>query len=258
MLVPEGEPRAGEPVLDDDGNVAMPDVPKIRADLRKEFTKEQIDQVRQGLWEVVNDPGGTGAKARLKNVIVAGKTGSAQATDRGKKDTIAWFCCFAPFDHPRYVICTMVQGGKHGGSVAAPIAAHIMEQCLAMDQGSYKVELTKLTRAHSAHPFTSDRNSSRLQKPGAVTVQQEEEETADSQPAAHSKVQMGDNDSHNAARPDVRPSADARGRVPQVVQAAKPDRRSLLERFFGRRPAPDPAPAPASRRPAATVHRSNH
>ena len=29
-----------------------------------------------------------------------------------KKDTVAWFCCFAPYDHPRYTIVTMVQGGQ--------------------------------------------------------------------------------------------------------------------------------------------------
>ena len=45
-----------------------------------------------GKWSTI--PAARAAKARLKNIIVAGKTGSAQATDRGKKDTIAWFCSF--------------------------------------------------------------------------------------------------------------------------------------------------------------------
>ena len=38
------------------------------------------------------------------------------------KDTVAWFACFAPFDHPKYVVVVMVQGGEHGGGVAGPIA----------------------------------------------------------------------------------------------------------------------------------------
>ena len=46
-----------------------------------------------------------------------------EASDRGKREHIAWFCCFAPFEHPRYAICTMVENGEHGGSVAAPTAA---------------------------------------------------------------------------------------------------------------------------------------
>ena len=69
---------------------------------------------------------------------VAGKTGTAQAMLNGKKDTVAWFCCFAPYDHPRYTIAVMVQGGEHGGSVAAPIATRILERTLAMDEGKFR------------------------------------------------------------------------------------------------------------------------
>ena len=47
----------------------------------------------------------------------------------------------------------MVQGGHHGGSVAGPVAAHILEQALAMDQGSYKVQLASLKPANNPHPF---------------------------------------------------------------------------------------------------------
>src|SRR4029453_2466352 len=112
----------GSPALDENGKVAVLQTPRVRADLRTELSREQIDLVRKGLWKVVNEDGGTGGRARLKNVQVAGKTGTAQATDRGHKDTIAWFACFAPFDNPRYVVAVMVQGGEHGGRVACPTA----------------------------------------------------------------------------------------------------------------------------------------
>jgi penicillin-binding protein 2 len=235
------------PLKDENGNVAFPDTPKIRSDLRKEFTTQQIEVVRHGLWEVVNETGGpggsgTGSKARLKGVTVAGKTGTAQATDRGKKDTIAWFCSFAPYDKPRYVISVMVQGGKHGGGVAAPIASHILEQCLAMDQGNLNVELTKLEGARSRNPFASIEALPDYKNAGNVTITPEEE-SADTKEPSKQKLQMGG----ETARPDIRPEADARGKLaPKRLPPPPPvDRRSFFERFFGRKPAPAPAPAPA-------------
>jgi len=79
VLTPEGKN-----LLDDEGKEVLPLEPKIRGDLRKDFTKQQIDMVRLGLWKVVNEPGGTGSVAKLKGITVAAKTGTAQAW-RGKK-----------------------------------------------------------------------------------------------------------------------------------------------------------------------------
>src|SRR5438309_2920404 len=108
----------GSPALDENGKVAVLQTPRVRADLRSEVSPDQIDLVRKGLWKVVNEDGGTGGRARLKNVQVAGKTGTAQATERGHEENVAWFACFAPFDSPKYVVVVMVQGASgHGGEV---------------------------------------------------------------------------------------------------------------------------------------------
>ena len=103
----------------------------------------------QGLWKVVNEDGGTGGRARLKDVVVAGKTGTAQATDRGHEENVAWFTCFAPFDHPKYVVAVMVQGASgHGGEVAGPIATRILERILAQDEGKFDMQVAWLEPAH--------------------------------------------------------------------------------------------------------------
>ena len=143
----------GSPVLDANGQIAVPTTPKVRADFRNELTPEQIEIVRHGFWEVVNEDGGTGSIARMEDVQVAGKTGTAQAMLNGKKDTIAWFCCFAPYDHPRYTIVVMVQGGEHGGSVAAPIATRILERTLAMEAGKFEPQLAWVAPASKPNPF---------------------------------------------------------------------------------------------------------
>ncbi len=237
--------QSGNPVRDEDGNIAVPEEPKVRADLRKVVTPQEIDIVRQGLWKVVNESGGTGAKGKVKGIVSAGKTGTAQASDRGKKEHIAWFCCFAPFDHPRYAIAVMVQGGEHGGGVAAPIAAHILEQCVAMDQGNYKVELTKLAPAHNDHPFQMITALPDYKTGNAVTINPQEEESAGDKPPSDEKVQMGH--SKGSGRPDIRSEPDARGHVQRGAATPAPapvDRRSFFDKFFGRRPqAPAQPPA---------------
>ncbi len=243
----------GREARDEDGNIAVPDRPKIRGNLRDECTEQQIEMIRHGLWKVVNEAGGTGSAAKMKNIVVAGKTGTAQATDRGNKEYIAWFACFAPYDHPRYAIAVMVQGGKHGGGVATPVAEHILEQCMALDQGTYKVELAKLEPAHSEHPFEPIEklpDYNKVSIPGAASVSvNAEEESADDKPEA-GQIEMG----RSKNRPDIRPEADAKGKVPKAHAApAQPvvDKRSFFDRFFGKKPASEssqskPGPAPAA------------
>src|SRR6202022_3347302 len=142
----------GSPVVDDHGKVAVSQKPRVRSDLRNELSHDQIDLVRKGLWKGVNKDGGTGGRGGLKNGQAAGKTGPAQATDRGHKDTVAWFACFAPFDNPKFVVAVMVQGGEHGGSVAGPIATRILELTLAMDEGDFDMQVAWLPPAHKANP----------------------------------------------------------------------------------------------------------
>ncbi|MEP6671771.1 MAG: penicillin-binding protein 2 [Chthoniobacter sp.] len=246
VLTPEGKP-----VLDDSGQEAVPDKPKVRGDLRSQVTKEQLEIIRHGLWMVVNEAGGTGAKSRVKGITVAGKTGSAQCTDRGKEDMIAWFCCFAPYDKPRYAICTMVQGGHHGGSVAAPIAQHILEQVISMEQGNLNVELTKLEPAHSSHPFDKIEALTDYKTNTGSLITPEEEEGADTH-GGGAKPDMGG----NGAAPDIRAEADARGKVQQGRTAPTPkpvDNRSFLQKFFGVKPS-----APNPPRPSGPPSRGAH
>src|SRR5438309_1952264 len=234
----------GSPVLDDHGKIAVPQTPRVRSDLHSELSREQIDLVRKGLWKVVNEDGGTGGRARLKTVQVAGKTGTAQATDRGHKDTVAWFACFAPFDHPKYVIAVMVQGGEHGGSVAGPIATRILERTLAMDEGNFDMQVAWTAPAHHANPFAMFKDVSYA----GGNLGAADEESAD---ASSTDVQMA---SDNAS-PDVEPEADAQGQVKRAVRVVRaapapaPRQPNFFERLFGgKRPAPQPAPTPVRRR----------
>jgi len=85
--------------------------------------------VRDLMVDVVNN--GTGTRAQIPGVQVAGKTGTAQVEGQTAH---AWFIGFAPADAPRYAIAVLVENGGElssgdngtGGRVAAPVAAQVL------------------------------------------------------------------------------------------------------------------------------------
>ncbi|MCB0339123.1 MAG: penicillin-binding protein 2, partial [Bdellovibrionales bacterium] len=89
-----------------------------------------LAKVRESLVGVVNDPRGTGKRARLDDpeIIVAGKTGTAQVVSLGKESSHehlqdhAWFVAYAPADDPEIVVSVLIENGGHGGVAAAPVA----------------------------------------------------------------------------------------------------------------------------------------
>ena len=248
-LVDEVLKQDGSPALDEQGNPAAPP-PRVRSDLRQEISPDKIELVRKGFWKVVNEDGGTGGRARLKDWVVAGKTGTAQATERGHEENVAWMACFAPFDHPKYVVVVMVQGASgHGGEVAGPIATRILERALAEDEGKFDMQVAWLAPAHHANPLQLIKAVS---YPGTGgNLGGDDEEGADQSQAA--TVQMASSD----ASPDVEPEADSQGQVrrrgaaavARAVPVAAPQPRNFFERLFGiRRQSTAPAPTPARRR----------
>jgi peptidoglycan glycosyltransferase len=75
--------------------------------------------------------GGTGTAAQIPGVAVAGKTGTAEATNVPNVYN-AWFIAFAPADRPRYAVAVVLQDQLNGfgGSVAAPIAKQVLQALL--------------------------------------------------------------------------------------------------------------------------------
>ena len=119
--------------------------------LRQEFFPEiigqigvdpdHLEQVRMALRDVVNGTRGTGKKSRLKNIIVSGKTGTAQVVrmksneelEKGEAIPVkyrdhAWFVAFAPYEKPVLAVAIIVEHGGHGGATAGPIAGKIFKK----------------------------------------------------------------------------------------------------------------------------------
>lgn len=98
-----------------------------------EMTPEQEKIVVEGMWAVVNG-GGTGARIKMENFEIAGKTGTAQVAELGKdvganKDH-AWFVSFAPAYKPEIAVIALVENVGFGGSFAAPAAKGVYEAYL--------------------------------------------------------------------------------------------------------------------------------
>ena len=71
---------------------------------------------------------GTGTAARLPDVTVAGKTGTA-TNPHGRSH--AWFVAFAPAEAPRVAVAIVVENVGYGGTYAAPIAREVLRVALA-------------------------------------------------------------------------------------------------------------------------------
>ncbi len=106
---------------------------ETREGIRLEASRAAI--VKNGMWAVVNEPGGTAFASRVPGLETGGKTGTTQVVGREaviragvekkKLEDHAWFVGFATLEDPRLVVVVFVENGGHGGSAAAPLAQQI-------------------------------------------------------------------------------------------------------------------------------------
>ena len=113
--------------------------------------EQNLELVKRGMYEVVNVAGGTalGAAFNFNGQQMAGKTGSAQVkrismrerqTGVIKQEDLPWkyrdhalFVAFAPYDKPKYGVAVVVEHGRSGSKVAAPIASKMLQEALKLD-----------------------------------------------------------------------------------------------------------------------------
>ena len=116
---------------------------ELREKRTLDVSEATMDEVRQGMIDVVNGANGTGHEAELDGVEVAGKTGTAQWGPKNKERTAAWFAGFLPAEQPRYAFSAVYEGEVgskvHGGTTAAPMIADIFKEIYkSPEQGSRK------------------------------------------------------------------------------------------------------------------------
>jgi penicillin-binding protein 2 len=118
----------------------------VAAARKSELNTDNVMQVINGMYSVVNE-GGTAGASRLPGIEFCGKTGSAQRVsnelmDKGGlgaeyKDD-AWFVGFAPRSAPEIVVAVLVENAEHGNTAAAPVARDIIKAFFDKKAGAEK------------------------------------------------------------------------------------------------------------------------
>ena len=127
-------------------NLLRPDLnDKLFETARLPLDAQALDAIRRGMTGAVNEEGGTAGSASLDlgNVLLAGKTGTAQVSGLShthKNDELPWhkrdhglFVGFAPAKTPRYAVAAIVEHGGSGAKSAAPLVRQMMRDLFTSD-----------------------------------------------------------------------------------------------------------------------------
>lgn len=99
--------------------------PKVFSTPMSESTARELNEMMIGVVE-----NGTGTRAAIPGIQVAGKTGTAEIS--AEVPAHAWFIGYAPADNPQIAIAVLVENGGNvgfggdGGRLAAPIAQQVL------------------------------------------------------------------------------------------------------------------------------------
>jgi len=94
------------------------------------WSNEQLSIVQAGMRGTVHGARGTGRRAQIAGVEMAGKTGTAQF---GRDRTHAWMLLYAPFESPRYAVAMILEDEASGGVIVGPRLQDLMRAILERD-----------------------------------------------------------------------------------------------------------------------------
>jgi stage V sporulation protein D (sporulation-specific penicillin-binding protein) len=126
------KPKIVKELTDSKGNVVKSFDTQI---VRNTISRQTSDTLKGILEGVVSK--GTGKEAYIQGYQIAGKTGTSETFENGKRSKdkyVASFMGFAPADNPKISVLVILNhpGGDsyYGGKVAAPVAAQIIKYAL--------------------------------------------------------------------------------------------------------------------------------
>jgi penicillin-binding protein 2 len=114
----------------------LKDAPNVGEE-RIHISDSTVEKITDGMWGVINEPGGTGGQLKLTGIELSGKSGTAQVIGYEKMALVrkgtqfadnAWFVGYAPRRDPEICVAVLVQeSGEHGGEAAGPVVRDIVK-----------------------------------------------------------------------------------------------------------------------------------
>ncbi len=175
---------------------------------RVEMSEKLLQEIRQGMEDVVHASHGTGKQGYCSHARTAAKTGTAEW--KGTKK-MTWFAGFIPADDPQFTFAIAFEGGSSGGATVAPLAKRFFNSLYG------RRDPAKDLFAHVRPPG------------GEKTAQAADDD--DDKPQTSSRKKR--TTKRTAKRPS-RVSAPKPAPQPRTMPAKPAKKRSFLDRLFGR------------------------
>jgi penicillin-binding protein 2 len=129
------QPHLVREIRSADGALLHQAQPRMLGQVRA--ARSHMEVARRSMLAAVMDANGTGHRAMVRDIVVAGKTGTAEKDIyenlQWRRINHVWFIGFAPYDNPTVAVAVMLEEGDSGGHTAAPLAGQILAACLGKE-----------------------------------------------------------------------------------------------------------------------------
>ncbi|MFW5887242.1 MAG: penicillin-binding protein 2 [Bacteriovoracia bacterium] len=182
------KPYLVKEIFDNNGNVIKKFQPEISH--KSSIKPSTFKLVKEGLYQVPNNPKGTAWWFRGRGIQMAGKTGTSQVI-KATSETIYQKCeekefkyrhhgvyvAFAPYQNPKIAVAVVVEHGCHGSTAAAPVARDIMQVYMKKYQPELYEENLKIDKKIYTAWLKERRRKEAERKKKAEAAQKENEGT---------------------------------------------------------------------------------
>ena len=178
-----------------DPGTGMPDTAR-RVVGRMDWSPAALRAVLEGMTDVVASPHGTGRRAAIPGLTIAGKTGTAEYREKGELRKHAWMIAQVPAENPEAVFAVICENADSGGHAAAAVLRSLLIQMYRPDLGHAPATPLPpaVEGANAPVPIAGSANAPVSAAEGANTPVPAAEDANAPEPAAEDAEETGEAD----------------------------------------------------------------